>query len=115
MADPDAIEIQVNQLVNDRQLFMAKQKYATLNITEFIEKMKAEYSYLYKSSNKLFEKVMAGDLDTPEGRAILNHIFKVKKNVTSSDDADKVFGKIMSDIYVKPLVDKLPAPNTDKS
>lgn len=114
MSDPSAIEIQLFQLINDRTAYLEKRKFKGLSMAEFIDNMRKEYSYLFNSSKTLFDKVLAGDLDNPESLARIKQMLYLMRSIQegkrSQDDADKIFGKVMADKYVKPVVDKLPTP-----
>jgi hypothetical protein len=115
MSDPTAIEIQIMQLHQDRKDYLEKRKYKDLSLPAFIEKMRATYSYLNTSSKTLFDKVIAGDLDNPEAQARVKQMLYLMRTIQdgkrTQDDADKLFGKVMADRYVKPVVDNLPTPS----
>ena len=114
MSDPTAIEIQITQLLSDRSAYLQKRQHQDLSLPDFINKMRATYSYLHTSSKTLFDKVMSGDLDNPEAQARVKQMLYLMRSIQdgkrTQDDADKLFGKVMADKYVKPVVDKLDHP-----
>jgi hypothetical protein len=115
MCDPTAIELQITYLIQDRADYFAKRNYNELVLPEFIGKMKTKYEYLYTGSKTLFDKVMTGELDNPESRARLHQMLALMRSIhegkRSQKDADMIFGKVMADKYVTPIVNNLPTPN----
>ena len=114
MSDPTAIEIQITQLLKDRVAYLQKRQNQDLSLPEFINKMCTTYSYLHTASKTLFDKVMSGELDNPEAQARVKQMLYLMRSIQdgkrTQDDADKLFGKVMADKYVKPIVDKLDHP-----
>jgi hypothetical protein len=112
MSDPTAIELQVTQLIRDRADFFAKKNNKDLALPVFIEKMKKKYDYLHNSSKTLFDKVMAGEFDNPEAQARFKQMITLMKSIhegkRSQKDADMIFGKVMADKYVTPIINNLP-------
>ncbi len=119
MSDPTAIEIQITQLLKDRTDYLEKKKYKDLSLPEFIEKMRTTYSYLNNSSKTLFDKAISGELDNPEAISRVKQMLYLMRTIQdgkrTQEDADKIFGKVMADKYVKPIVDNLPKPTTSSS
>jgi len=121
MCDPTAIELQITYLIQDRADYFAKRNYKELSLPEFISKMKTKYDYLYTGSKTLFDKVMSGDLDNPEARARLQQMLALMRSIhegkRTQKDADMIFGKVMADKYVTPIVNNLPIPteNNEKN
>lgn len=115
MCDPIAIELQITYLIQDRADYFAKRNYIELTLPNFINKMKQKYEYLYSGSKTLFDKVMTGELDNPEARARLQQMLSLMQTIhtgkRTQKDADMVFGKVMADKYVTPIVNNLPIPD----
>ena len=118
MCDPTAIELQITYLIQDRADYFAKRNYKELALPDFINKMKTKYDYLYTGSKTLFDKVMSGELDNPEARARLQQMLALMRSIhegkRTQKDADMIFGKVMADKYVTPIVNNLPTPNEEK-
>lgn len=114
MCDPTAIELQVTYLINDRNDYFAKRIDRDVSLPDFISKMKVKYDYLYTGSKTLFDKVMAGEFDKPESRARLQQMLALMRSIhegkRTQKDADMIFGKVMADKYVMPIVNNLPTP-----
>lgn len=115
MCDPTAIELQITYLIQDREDYFAKRSYKNIPLQDFISKMRSKYDYLYTGSKTLFDKVMSGELDNPESRARLQQMLALMRSIhegkRSQKDADMIFGKVMADKYVTPIVSNLPTPN----
>lgn len=114
MCDPTAIELQVTYLINERNDYFAKRVDRDVSLPDFITKMKTKYEYLYSGSKTLFDKVMAGEFDKPESRARLQQMLTLMRSIhegkRTQKDADMIFGKVMADKYVMPIVNNLPTP-----
>jgi hypothetical protein len=112
MSDPTAIELQVTYLIRERADYFAKRTYKNMTLPDFINTMKDKYDYLYKGSKTLFDKVMAGEFDNPESYARFKQMITLMKSIhegkRSQKDADMIFGKVMADKYVMPIVNNLP-------
>jgi hypothetical protein len=80
--------------------------------------MKTKYDYLYTGSKTLFDKVMSGELDNSEARARLQQMLALMRSIhegkRTQKDADMIFGKVMADKYVTPIVNNLPTLNEEK-
>lgn len=115
MCDPTAIELQITYLIQDRADYFARRSYKELALPDFINKMKSKYEYLHTGSKTLFDKVMTGELDNPEARARLQQMLSLMRTIhegkRTQKDADMIFGKVMADKYVTPIVNNLPTPN----
>lgn len=118
MCDPTAIELQITYLIKDRDDYFAKKSYKDLALPDFINKMKTKYEYLYTGSKTLFDKVIAGELNTPEALARLQQMLALMRSIhegkRTQKDADMIFGKVMADKYVMPIVNNLPTNNEEK-
>ena len=118
MCDPTAIELQITYLIQDRADYFAKRNYTELALPDFINKMKTKYDYLHTGSKTLFDKVMSGELDNPEARTRLQQMLALMRSIhegkRTQKDADMIFGKVMADKYVTPIVNNLPTPNEEK-
>jgi len=118
MCDPTAIELQITYLIQDRADYFAKRNYKELALPDFINKMKTKYDYLYTGSKTLFDKVMSGELDNSEARARLQQMLALMRSIhegkRTQKDADMIFGKVMADKYVTPIVNNLPTLNEEK-
>jgi hypothetical protein len=118
MCDPTAIELQITHLIQDRADYFAKRNYNTLTLPDFINKMKNKYEYLHTGSKTLFDKVMSGELDNPEARARLQQMLALMRTIhegkRTQKDADMIFGKVMADKYVTPIINNLPTPKEEK-
>lgn len=114
-SDPDIIEIQINALVKAQQDWLHGRDYKDLTKDGFIAAMTEKYAYLNKSSNRLFNKAVNGELSSPSARAQVNQILTMLKQVAAGkmkqSDADVIFGKVQADKYVNPLVEKLNKTN----
>ena len=115
MCDPTAIELQITYLIQDSADYFARRSYKELALPDFINKMKSKYSYLHTGSKTLFDKVMTGELDNPEAHARLQQMLSLMRTIhegkRTQKDADMIFGKVMADKYVTPIVNNLPTPN----
>jgi hypothetical protein len=109
--DPYAVEIQIQQLMNDRKLWLTGQKYKSLNLEQFNKKMEEEYGYLKTASNVLFSKVLSGFMDKQENMHMLMMMLNLSKDVydgkRKQDEVDKGLGALLAQKYVNPVVDKL--------
>lgn len=109
--DPYAVEIQIQQMMNDRKLWLTGKKYTSLNIEQFNKKMEEEYEYLKTASNVLFSKVISGFMDKPENMRMLMMMLNLSKDVydgkRKQDEVDKGLGAVLAQKYVNPVVDKL--------
>lgn len=114
MCDPTAIELQVTCLIKERNDYFAKRIYRDISLPDFISKMKAKYEYLYTGSKTLFDKVMTGEFDKPESCSRLEQMLSLMRSIhegkRTQKDADMIFGKVMADKYVMPIVNNLPTP-----
>lgn len=115
MCDPTAIELQITYLIQDRTDYFAKRNYIGITLPDFINKMKTKYEYLHTGSKTLFDKVMSGELDNPEACARLQQMLALMRTIhegkRTQKDADMIFGKVMADKYVTPIINALPTPN----
>ena len=112
MCDPTAIELQITYLIQDRSDYFGKRSYKELGLPDFIAKMKTKYEYLHTGSKTLFDKVMSGELDNPESHTrlqqMLSLISTIHEGKRTQKDADMIFGKVMADKYVTPIINNLP-------
>jgi hypothetical protein len=73
--------------------------------------MTHKYTFLNKSSQRLFNKAVNGELSTPQARAQITQILFMLKQVAAGKltqkDADVIYGKQQAAKYVDPLVAKL--------
>jgi hypothetical protein len=110
-ADPDIIEIQLDALIRSQQDWMHGRAYKDLTKDEFITAMTHKYTFLNKSSQRLFNKAVNGELSTPQARAQITQILFMLKQVAAGKltqkDADVIYGKQQAAKYVDPLVAKL--------
>lgn len=117
MCDPTAIELQVIYLIRDRDDYFAKKNYKNIELPAFINKMKEKYSYLFNGSKTLFDKVIAGEFTNPESltrlKQMLGLMATIHEGKRSQKDADMIFGKVMADKYVMPIVNNMPQPENN--
>lgn len=115
--DPYAVEIQIQQMMNDRKLWLTGKKYTSLNLEQFNKKMEEEYGYLKTASNVLFSKILSGFMDKPENMNMLMMMLKMSKDIydgkRKQEDVDKGLGSVLAQKYVNPVVDKLNKDNNN--
>ena len=111
MSDPTAIEIQVNQILKDREAYCTQTGFKGMSMEAFVEAMQKSYSYLYTSSKLLFDKAVSGQLDNPVAMVRLRQLLGLMRSIHSGartqDEGDKIFGKVMADKYITPVVNNL--------
>lgn len=109
--DPYAVEIQLQQMINERKLWFTGKKYKDLNKEDFTTKMKDKFIYLYNASPLLFDKICSGFLDNNQNLAMITKMLSLSKDIydgkKEQNDVDKGLGQVLADKYVKPIVDKL--------
>ena len=108
MSDPTAIELELTQIINSRVENLKNTKLAQ---DLFIEQMKDKHTYLFERSPALFNKAVSGELDNPEAqiriRQMLGLMRSIQSGNKSQDEADRIFGQVMADKYITPIVNNL--------
>ena len=109
--DPYAVEMQLQQIMNDRKLWLSGKKYKDLNREAFNNKMKEEYAYLNNASPLLFEKACSGFMDDNQNWAMISRMLSLSKDIydgkRKQEDVDKGLGQVLANKFVKPVVDNL--------
>lgn len=111
ISNPYKVELHLNNLIKDRNLWRFGKKYTDLNLPEFNSRMKEEYSYLATSSPMLFEKAISGFMDNQNNLNMITNMLKLLKDIydgkKKQEDVDKSLGKVLADKYIAPVIDKL--------
>lgn len=103
MINTTRLRDEVTNLMSDYEKWRKSPK--GVNKAAFSNEMMEKYSYLYTSSKALFEKCLDGTMDFSKLDPMLAMIEKVKGG-SSYFNASKNVGQMLTDIYVKPLIDK---------
>jgi hypothetical protein len=93
-------------LENNLDNLLKELKYST-NINK--DELKIKYNDLYKSSEKLFDKILDPNLKSEELNIIRIMLKKKEerdKGLIEKLDADKEIGEVLCDTYVKPMLNK---------
>lgn len=93
-------------LENNLNNLLKEVKYSN-NINK--DELKIKYNDLYKSSEKLFDKILDPNLKSEELNIIRIMLKKKEqrdKGLIEKFDADKEIGEVLCDTYVKPMLNK---------
>lgn len=102
-------------LINDFNNMLHDLKNNTKS-PEFKKKLITKYNNLYKSSEKLFDKLYSEECNQNDIQIIKTMLnMKSQQECGNIDklDADKKIGETLCDIYVKPMLNKDKKPKKD--
>jgi len=106
MLDTNKIKLEVNNLLNDTNVWKHKRgDHRELNNTEFINEMKTKYIYLFENSNTLFEQCISGGINLQQLEYMLNMIDKLN-NGADYHKTSIAIGQKLVDTYITPVINK---------
>lgn len=109
--DPDTVLETVINLIEDREKWLDRKDYTTLNKRAFIIKMREKYLDLAETAPTIFEKCCEGEFEKEENIQKLEYMIEMSKKIRTNpnkyEDINKEVGAKFAKEYITPVVNKL--------
>ena len=106
MLDDIVVETQVNNILESYKKWKSEQDFHGCNQPDFELIMEARNEYLFKNASTLFKKACNNEINKEWLKKMLNMMRSIKAGNTTYFDGSKEIGQVLTDHYVKPLVEK---------
>ena len=106
MLDEKMIETQVNNILADYDKWKSGVDFHNCSQPDFEVIMEARYEYLYKNASTLFKKACNNEINKEWLDKMLNMMRSIKYGNITYFNGSKEIGQVLTDHYVKPLVEK---------
>ena len=106
MLDAKIVETQVQNILSAYEQWKTGVDFHGCNQPDFEAIMEVRNDYLFKNASTLFKKACTNDINAQWFNQMLQMMGRINKGNISHFDGSKEIGQVLTDHYVKPLVEK---------